>query len=55
MNAPLPFIVRFDVLGLTQALAHNHSNDRVNVSLTPVQWDIVASYLQPFALTQGQV
>ncbi len=55
MNAPLPASVRFDIQGLVQALAHNHSIDRFGPLLTPVQWDIVASYLQPFALAQGQV
>lgn len=55
MNAPLPLNVRFDIQGLIQAISHNHSIDRVNITLTPVQWDIVASYLQPFALGQGQV
>ncbi|MBC7434979.1 MAG: cyclic nucleotide-binding domain-containing protein [Bdellovibrionales bacterium] len=55
MNAPLPLNVRFDINGLVQAIAHNHSTDRLNLALTPVQWDIVASYLQPFALAQGQI
>jgi len=55
MNAPLPLNVRFDIHGLIQSISHNHSSDRVNITLTPVQWDIVASYLQPFALSQGQV
>ena len=55
MNAPLPLNVRFDIHGLITAIAHNHSNDRLNINLSPVQWDIVASYLQPFALQQGQV
>lgn len=55
MNAPLPLNIRFDVQGLIQSINHNHSSDRLNISLTPVQWDIVASYLQPFALNQGQV
>lgn len=55
MNAPLPLNVRFDINGLVQAIAHNHSTDRLNLALTPVQWDIVASYFQPFALAQGQI
>lgn len=55
MNAPLPLNVRFDIQGLVQAINHNHSSDRLNITMTPVQWDIVASYLQPFTLNQGQV
>lgn len=55
MNAPLPLNLRFDINGLIQAIAHNHSTDRLNLALTPVQWDIVASYLQPFSLAQGQI
>lgn len=55
MNAPLPLNVRFDINGLVQAIAHNHSTDCLNLAMTAVQWDIMASYLQPFALAQGQI
>lgn len=55
MNAPLRNPIKFDVLGLVQAVAHNQSNDSFSPGFTPVQWDMLGSYLQPFALTQGQV
>jgi CRP-like cAMP-binding protein len=55
MNAPLRGPVKFDVQGLVQAIAHNHSNDSFQPTLTPTQWELLGSYLQPFALKQGQV
>ncbi|MCJ0765672.1 Crp/Fnr family transcriptional regulator [Variovorax terrae] len=55
MNAPLPTHLKFDVQGLAQAMAHNHAVDGFKLTLTPAQWDILASYMQPFALMQGQV
>lgn len=55
MNAPLRTPIKFDIHGLVQAIAHNHSSDNFAPALTPVQWDVLASYLQPFSLMQGQV
>jgi CRP-like cAMP-binding protein len=56
MNAPLPAILKFDVQGLVQAIAHNHANDGLGqLTLSPPQWDMLATYMQPFALMQGQV
>jgi CRP/FNR family transcriptional regulator, cyclic AMP receptor protein len=55
MNAPLRAPVKFDVQGLVQAIAHNHSSDSFLPALSPGQWDLLGSYLQPFALKQGQV
>ena len=55
MNAPLRTPIKFDVQGLIQAVAHNHSNDSFSPSMTPMQWDLLASYMQPFALMQSQV
>src|SRR5436305_12605275 len=54
MNAPLRS-VRFDIQGLVQAIANNASNDAFAPALTPTQWDLLATYMQPFALMQGQV
>lgn len=54
MNAPLPTSLRFDVKGLLQAIMHNHSNDSFAPSLKPEQWDVLASYMQPFGLVKGQ-
>lgn len=55
MNAPLRAPLKFDVQGLIQAVAHNHSADAFSPSLTPVQWELLGSYMQPFALMQSQV
>ncbi|MGE0499227.1 MAG: Crp/Fnr family transcriptional regulator [Ramlibacter sp.] len=55
MNAPLRTPLKFDVQGLIQAIGQNQTNDNFPVSLTPTQWDMLASYMQPFALAQGQV
>jgi CRP/FNR family transcriptional regulator, cyclic AMP receptor protein len=55
MNAPLRVPVKFDVQGLVRAIEHNHSNDSFTPTLTPVQWDLLGTYLQPFAVLQGQV
>jgi CRP/FNR family cyclic AMP-dependent transcriptional regulator len=55
MNAPLRSPVKFDVQGLVQAIAHNQTNDGFSPQMTQAQWDILASYMQPFALMQSQV
>jgi CRP-like cAMP-binding protein len=55
MNAPLRTPIKFDVQGLIQAVTHNHSNDSFSPSMNATQWDTLGSYMQPFALVQGQV
>ena len=55
MNAPLRNTVKFDIQGLVQAIAHNQSDDIFNPVLSAAQWDILGSYMQPFALMKGQV
>ena len=56
MNAPLPASLRFDVQGLVQAIAqHNQDRDAFSPSLTAAQWDILSSYMQPFAVQNKQV
>jgi len=55
MNAPLRTPVRFDVQGLVKAIAQNESNDCFRPQLTPAQWELLATYMQPFALMNGQV
>lgn len=54
MNAPLLTSVRFDIQGLINAMAHCHASDALRCQLTPQQWDVLAAYMQPFALQQGQ-
>jgi CRP-like cAMP-binding protein len=55
MNAPLPQSIHFDVQGLVHAVAHNQSLDAFHPALNAKQWELFASYLQPFAVPQGQV
>lgn len=54
MNAPLRSPIKFDVQGLVQAIAKNDSSDSFAPALTPTQWELLGTYLQPFALMQGQ-
>lgn len=55
MNAPLPNPLRFDIHGLAQAIAHCNASDALRCQLNPAHWDILASYMQPFVLSAGQV
>jgi CRP/FNR family cyclic AMP-dependent transcriptional regulator len=55
MNAPLPTALRFDIQGLVNAIAHSHASDTLRCQLSPQQWETLASYMQPFAMQQGQV
>jgi CRP-like cAMP-binding protein len=55
MNAPLPTPLHFDVHGLIHSVAHNQSLDAFHPNLTPKQWELFGTYLQPFAVRQGQV
>jgi CRP-like cAMP-binding protein len=55
MNAPLRLPIRFDIQGLLRAIAQDHSNDVFKPQLKPEQWELLSTYLQPFALMQGQV
>ena len=54
-NAPLPTPLHFDVQGLIHAVAHNQSLDAFHPNLTTKQWELFGTYLQPFAVRQGQV
>jgi CRP/FNR family transcriptional regulator, cyclic AMP receptor protein len=55
MNVPLRAPLKFDVQGLVQAVSHNHTSDSFKPNLTALQWELLGSYMQPFALMQGQV
>lgn len=55
MNAPLPTNLHFDVQGLIHATAHNQSLDAFHPALSAKQWELFGTYLQPFAVNQGQV
>lgn len=55
MNAPLPSTLHFDVQGLIHATAYNESLDAFHPALSSKQWELFGTYLQPFAVSQGQV
>jgi len=55
MNAPLRSPIQFDVQSLVQAIAENPGADALQPALTPKQWELLGTYLQPFAVKQGQV
>jgi CRP-like cAMP-binding protein len=55
MNAPLRTPIHFDIQGLVHASAHNQSLDAFHPALTPKNWELFGTYLQPFAIQQGQV
>ena len=54
MNAPLPSSVKFDIQNLIKVIKQSESSDAFTPHLTLQQWDLLAGYLQPFALTSGQ-
>lgn len=47
--------VKFNVQDLIRAVALDTAYDALHLSLNTAQWDLLGSYLQPFALAQGQV
>jgi len=44
-----------DLGALLGAIANNKDEDSLARSLTPVQWDVLAVYLHPMELQQGQI
>jgi CRP/FNR family transcriptional regulator, cyclic AMP receptor protein len=55
MNAPLPPHMRFDVSALVNAIVHDQAEDSLRNPFTTAQWDTLAPYLQPVALSSGDV
>ncbi len=55
MNAPLADNLRFDIQGLSQAIADCTASDGLQRQFSPSSWDALAAYLQPFSLKTGQV
>jgi CRP/FNR family cyclic AMP-dependent transcriptional regulator len=54
MNAPLRNAVKFDIQSLITVIKQHESTDGFSPMLSVAQWELLAGYLQPFALTQGQ-
>jgi CRP-like cAMP-binding protein len=56
MNAPLRTPIRFDIQGLVQAIQNGADNpDVFRPQLNAQQWELLATYMQPFALMPSQV
>lgn len=55
MNAPIAGNLRFDIQGLAQAIAHCTASDALRCQFNQPNWDILAAYMQPFELNNGQV
>ncbi|WHZ09941.1 MAG: cyclic nucleotide-binding protein [Burkholderiaceae bacterium] len=55
MNQSAPASVKFNVQDLVRAVGMDSAYDTLNLTLTTAQWEILGSYLQPFALAQGQM
>ena len=47
--------VRFDIKLLAQAVAESDAVDALDLSLPPLQWEVIASYLQPMMLRRGHL
>ena len=55
MTVSLHAPVRSDVQGLIKAIGANETSDAFRPALTPTQWELLSTYMQPFALMSGQV
>jgi CRP-like cAMP-binding protein len=55
MNVSMPLPVASEIQGLMKAVQANDSNDSFQPALKPPQWELLGSYLQPFAINRGQV
>jgi len=55
MNANPQFSNKQSIKGLIEAFVHNHGEDALSRSVTPDQWQALASYMQPFTLAQSQI
>jgi len=55
MHVTPPTSLRFDIKGLAESMRHSSALDAVPLNLTDMQWPMLANYLQPVVLQQGQV
>lgn len=55
MNEVLPGHLHIGTQGLAQAIAHCHASDALNWNFSTSNWEVLAAYMQPFALGNGQV
>lgn len=55
VTAPPLVKLGFDIRGLTEAIANCKASDALRCQFSQPNWDILASYMQPFSLNSGQV
>ena len=55
MNVSLAYPLRSNINGLVHAIGHCHAIDALRCNFSAPHWEILASYMQPFALDGGQV
>ena len=55
MNALSTTSARFDIQGLAQSMRASSALDAMPLTLSDTQWALLANYLQPVLLQQGQV
>ncbi|MEY4882174.1 MAG: hypothetical protein RIS34_28 [Pseudomonadota bacterium] len=55
MSAYFPSSNKPDVKGLVEALSQNTSDDALSRAVTPPQWEMLGTYLQPFLVVESQV
>lgn len=55
MSQVPPASVKFNIQDLIRAVALDTAYDALHLPFSTAQWDLLGSYLQPFALAQGQV
>lgn len=55
MRPPITSASKFNIQDLVQVIARNNGYDTINVNLSPAQWELAATYMQPFTLAAGQV
>jgi CRP/FNR family transcriptional regulator, cyclic AMP receptor protein len=55
MNAPLPAAIQFDIYGLAQAIMTSPASDALTCQFSLPQWNVLASFMQPFPLSSGQI
>lgn len=46
---------RFDIKLLAQAVSESDAIDALDLAIPPLQWEVIASYLQPMMLRRGQL
>ena len=53
MNALQRTATKFDIQGLVDAVARNDSLDVFQPALNAAKWELLGTYLQPFAVQHG--